>query len=99
MESDFFGSSDPAPSCAARKWEEFTDANRTAFLDNAFTVSPQCDRMGARLEGVVLERNQPNERLSEPVAPGTIQVPNDWRAYHSPPRLPNHCADIPRSRT
>jgi antagonist of KipI len=59
------------------EWEEFTDANRTAFLDNAFTVSPQCDRMGARLEGVVLERNQPNERLSEPVAPGTIQVPND----------------------
>jgi antagonist of KipI len=59
------------------EWEEFTDANRTAFFDNAFTVSPQCDRMGARLEGVVLERNQPNERLSEPVAPGTIQVPND----------------------
>src|SRR5690349_16798456 len=30
------------------EWEEFTDAGRTAFLNTPFTVSPQCDRMGAR---------------------------------------------------
>jgi antagonist of KipI len=59
------------------EWEEFTANSQDAFFDHAFNVSLQCDRMGARLEGVTLERNQPNERLSEPVAPGTIQVPND----------------------
>ena len=59
------------------EWEEFTAATRTAFLENAFTVSQQCDRMGARLEGPALVRNQPDERLSEPVSPGTIQVPHD----------------------
>jgi antagonist of KipI len=59
------------------EWEEFTDASQTAFLKDPFPVSQRSDRMGVRLEGAVLQRSQPNERLSEPVAPGTIQVPND----------------------
>ncbi len=59
------------------EWEEFTEASRAAFWNERFTVSPKCDRMGARLEGVALRREKPEERLSETVAPGTIQVPND----------------------
>ncbi len=33
--------------------------------------------MGARIEGTPLSGASARERLSEPVAPGTIQVPND----------------------
>ena len=62
---------------AGAEWEEFTEESRSRFLDQAFTISPESDRMGVRLEVAGLERIQPNERASEPVAPGTIQVPND----------------------
>jgi len=58
-------------------WDEFTAASRAAFLGERFTVSSKCDRMGARLEGAPLSGARSRERLSEPVAPGTIQVPND----------------------
>jgi antagonist of KipI len=59
------------------EWAEFTEDSQKAFFGEAFTVTPQSDRMGARLQGVVLERLQPNDRLSEPVAPGTVQVPDN----------------------
>ncbi len=59
------------------EWNEFTEASRAAFLTQRFTVSDKCDRMGARLEGAPLSGPRSLERLSEPVAPGTIQVPND----------------------
>jgi antagonist of KipI len=59
------------------EWEEFGEGSRAMFLNERFTVSPKCDRMGARLEGIALRREKAEERLSEAVAPGTIQVPND----------------------
>ena len=59
------------------EWAEFSEAGRKLFLSQPFVVSPKCDRMGARLEGEPLQRRRPNERVSEPVAPGTIQVPDD----------------------
>jgi len=59
------------------EWDEFTFASRAAFLEQRFVVSAKCDRMGARLEGAPLLGARSRERLSEPVAPGTIQVPND----------------------
>jgi antagonist of KipI len=59
------------------EWTEFSDASRNLLFSQAFVVSPKCDRMGARLEGEPLQRRRPNERVSEPVAPGTIQVPDD----------------------
>ena len=58
-------------------WDEFTLGSRAAFLEQSFVVSAKCDRMGARLEGPPLSGARSRERLSEPVAPGTIQVPND----------------------
>jgi antagonist of KipI len=48
-----------------------------AWLENEFTVSPRSDRMGVRLSGVALARQNPRELLSTAVAPGTIQVPAD----------------------
>ena len=59
------------------EWSDFIPSARTAFLAESFVVSSKSDRMGARLAGVELLREQELERLSEAVAPGTIQVPND----------------------
>lgn len=47
------------------------------FWNRSFTVSPQSDRMGLRLGGEPLRRNEARELASSPVAPGTIQVPPD----------------------
>jgi antagonist of KipI len=57
------------------EWERFTPAAREAFLKQQFTVTDEADRMGARLDGPKLERDNDAELVSEAVAPGTIQVP------------------------
>jgi len=56
-------------------WDRFTPEAQRALVTTAFTVAPDSDRMGARLTGSTLERVEPGDLLSEPVAPGTIQVP------------------------
>lgn len=48
-----------------------------SWLGNVFSVSPKSDRMGARLAGATLERDNVNDLVSSCVAPGTIQVPPD----------------------
>jgi KipI family sensor histidine kinase inhibitor len=47
------------------------------WSERRFTVSAHSDRMGARLTGVPLQRRNPTELQSLPVAPGAIQVPPD----------------------
>lgn len=56
------------------QWDMFTHADRSVFFQQAWTVSPQSDRVGYRLEGT---RLAPLEKqiLSEPVLVGSIQVP------------------------
>ena len=44
-------------------------------MTTEFTVTPDSDRMGARLEGPPLHRTDTSDLLSEAVAPGTLQVP------------------------
>jgi antagonist of KipI len=44
-----------------------------------FTISSRSDRMGVRLEGEALPGAWSGERVSSPVAPGTVQVPPDGR--------------------
>jgi biotin-dependent carboxylase-like uncharacterized protein len=48
------------------------------FFGREYTVSPASDRMGVRLTGEPLDR-RPGELVSEPVAPGAVQVTNDGR--------------------
>jgi antagonist of KipI len=48
-----------------------------AWLEHAFTVSPKSDRMGVRLTGPMVERDNANDLVSSCVAPGTVQVPPD----------------------
>lgn len=58
-------------------WPRFEEKARKAFLETEFTVSAQADRMGLRLRGAELARENKREMLSEAVAPGTVQVAND----------------------
>src|SRR5437016_1479389 len=56
-------------------WDRFTASTLQRLTNAAFTVSPDADRMGARLEGPELKRHDDSDLISEGVAPGTIQVP------------------------
>ena len=53
----------------------FDAPSREALLNAAFRIMPQSDRMGCRLSGPALRLEQPQELISEAVAPGTVQVP------------------------
>lgn len=54
------------------KWSDFDAAS---LVGPTFQVAADSDRMGVRLAGPVVERKSDAELISEPVAPGTIQVP------------------------
>ncbi|HEV3098486.1 MAG TPA: biotin-dependent carboxyltransferase family protein [Candidatus Udaeobacter sp.] len=56
-------------------WNRFNDSSIRRLTSEAFTVSPDSDRMGVRLDGPKLERMDNVDLISEAVAPGTIQVP------------------------
>lgn len=56
-------------------WHCFNDSTLQRFKINEFSVSSDSDRMGVRLEGVELKRNDEADLISQGVAPGTIQVP------------------------
>jgi antagonist of KipI len=56
-------------------WDRFNEATIQRFTSEAFAVSPDSDRMGVRLDGLELKRKDDVDRISEGVAPGTIQVP------------------------
>jgi allophanate hydrolase subunit 2 len=49
----------------------------TALTGQAWTVSPDSDRVGLRLDGPPLERARTDELPSEGLVPGAVQVPAD----------------------
>ena len=51
----------------------------SALFDRGWRVAPASDRQGLRLEGDTLGVADGHDRVSEPVAPGTIQLPPDGR--------------------
>ncbi len=53
----------------------FSDEGVTAFLSTEYTITPQSDRMGYRLQGEPIKRQKPQELISCGLANGTIQVP------------------------
>ncbi|WP_128100029.1 biotin-dependent carboxyltransferase family protein [Paenibacillus sp. DCT19] len=56
----------------------FTEESLRKFYEESYLVLPQSDRMGYRMQGAVLERKQAREqRLSEAVTYGTVQIPAD----------------------
>jgi antagonist of KipI len=56
-------------------WFRFSNVTIQRFAGNEFAVSPDSDRMGVRLDGPELKREDNIDLVSEAVAPGTIQVP------------------------
>lgn len=56
-------------------WNRFAPEAQTSLVTTPFTVTPDSDRMGARLDGPDLDRTEASDLLSEAVAPGTLQVP------------------------
>ncbi|HEX2852335.1 MAG TPA: 5-oxoprolinase subunit PxpB [Opitutaceae bacterium] len=48
-----------------------------ALFATEFKVTPRSDRMGVRLSGAALKRNNSRELISTAVSPGTVQIPPD----------------------
>ena len=57
--------------------DRFSPKGLGTFLTSEYTVSPQSDRMGYRLEGPRIEHVQGADIISEAIARGAIQVPGD----------------------
>ncbi len=57
------------------QWEEFTGEAHRHLLRERYRVTADSDRMGLRLSGPLLTRNENRESASHGVVPGTIQVP------------------------
>lgn len=57
------------------EYHSFDAASRQAFWQQPWTVSPHSNRMGYRLQGAQLQRQQGGELLSHAVLPGVVQVP------------------------
>lgn len=60
-----------------QQYDRFTEGSRLAFTDSEYTITKDSDRMGARLDGAVLESSDDDDILSEPTQFGSIQVPKN----------------------
>ena len=56
------------------QWDQFGSRDQHMFFEQAWSVSAQSDRVGYRLQGGHLGSRHP-QIISEPVLPGSIQVP------------------------
>ena len=59
--------------------EWFTPQAINVLTSTAYTVRPETDRVGARLDGPVLDRRRAEELRSEGMVLGALQVPPDGR--------------------
>lgn len=60
-----------------RQFHLFDKISQSRLFNSSFTITPQSDRMGYRLNGPGLLLEEPQEMISESVSFGTIQVPAD----------------------
>ncbi|BBY28948.1 biotin-dependent carboxyltransferase family protein [Mycolicibacterium sediminis] len=59
--------------------DRFTSAARRALVGSTFMISPEVDRIAARLDGPALEFSDRSELATEGLALGSIQVPPSGR--------------------
>ncbi|MGQ9824294.1 MAG: 5-oxoprolinase subunit PxpB [Desulfotomaculales bacterium] len=59
--------------------EAFSPRGLRAFFASEFTVSPDADKMGLRLDGEKIEHRGRPEIISEGTVPGMVQVPGEGR--------------------
>lgn len=57
--------------------DAFSAATQSELTSNTFTISDSSDRMGYRLKGLTVSPEKSADIISEPVALGSVQVPND----------------------
>ncbi|PYN08946.1 MAG: KipI antagonist [Candidatus Rokuibacteriota bacterium] len=57
--------------------DRFTNEGVVTFLDSAYEVLPQSDRMGARLNGPRIAHAGGHDIISDGIALGAVQVPGD----------------------
>ena len=57
--------------------DRFTEEAVDTLLTAVYTVTPQADRMGLRLQGPALAHTRGADAISEGIHPGSIQVPGD----------------------
>ena len=56
--------------------EHFTEEGVRTFLSEAYTITPNSDRMGYRLDGKAIEHSEKGAGIvTGPLVPGTVQVP------------------------
>ena len=55
--------------------DAFTDDGLHTFLSETYTVTPEFDRMGCRLEGPVIQHETDGNIISDGMVTGAIQVP------------------------
>lgn len=62
---------------AGPEYDDFEPASQAAFWQSAWTISPQSNRMGLRMQGRALARRPERsaDLLSHGVVPGVVQVP------------------------
>jgi antagonist of KipI len=59
------------------EWELFDEVSKEQFFNQPFTIAPQSNRMGYRLDGVTLSLKEKTELVSTAVTRGIIQVTNE----------------------
>lgn len=60
--------------------DHFTQDGIETFLSSTYTVTPESDRMGYRLEGPVIEHSEKGpDIVTGPLIPGSVQVPGSGR--------------------
>ncbi len=57
--------------------EGFTEMGFKTFFSSVFEITPQCDRMGARMSGPKIEHTGDGNMISDGIATGSVQVPAD----------------------
>lgn len=57
----------------------FTDRGVNTFLSSEYTVTNQIDRMGYRLDGETIEHRKGADIISDGIAFGAVQIPNDGK--------------------
>jgi len=55
--------------------DAFTPKGIHSFLNSVYTVSPQSDRMGLRLEGEAVESHSGVDIISDGIVTGSVQIP------------------------
>jgi antagonist of KipI len=58
------------------EWELFDETSQALFTNQIFTIAPQSNRMGYRMEGATLSLKEKTELISTAVTRGIVQVTN-----------------------